>query len=78
MLNVKDNETRLRWIGNLLLLVGYFILLFYKQDIGLSIRIIGAILLLPSFIKLKLYDLLFIASIFLAIDIAKLLEIIFL
>ena len=78
MLNAKDNETRLRWIGNLLLLVGYFILLFYKQDIGLSIRIIGAILLLPSFIKLKLYDLLFIASIFLAIDIAKLLEIIFL
>jgi len=62
----------MRYIGNSLLLVGYWFLLFVDQRVGLVLRIAAPLLFLPSCIRLKLYDILFLTGIFLAMDIAKL------
>ena len=68
----KANTTALRYIGNASLLIGYYCLLFLDQKIGLIIRIIAPLFFLPSCIELKLYDILVITGVFLAMDVTKL------
>ena len=68
----KRSITTLRYIGNASLLIGYYCLLFVDPIVGLSIRIIAPVFFLPSCIELKLYDIMFITGIFLAMDITKL------
>ena len=67
-----DKQVLMRYIGNALLLVGYWFLLFVDQRIGLVLRIIAPLLFLPSCIRLRLYDILFLTGIFLCMDVAKL------
>lgn len=62
----------MRYAGNALLLIGYWFLLFVDQRIGLALRIVAPLLFLPSCIRLKLYDILFLTGIFLCMDVAKL------
>ena len=62
----------MRYIGNALLLIGYWFLLFVDQRVGLVLRIIAPLLFLPSCIRLKLYDILFLTGVFLCLDVAKL------
>jgi hypothetical protein len=69
--------TKLRWFGNLLIIVGYSILLYYNIKIGLSLKFIGGILVIPSFIQLKMWDALFIVSFFTIIEGTKLLQLYF-
>jgi hypothetical protein len=69
--------TKLRWFGNLLIIVGYSILLYYNVKIGLSLKFIGGMLVIPSFIKLKMWDALFIVSFFTIIEGTKLLQLYF-
>ena len=71
MYNV-DKRVLFRYIGNTLLLVGYYFLLFVDQKVGLVLRIIAPLLFLSSCIYLKLWDILVLTGIFLAMDIAKL------
>ena len=67
-----DKRVLFRYIGNTLLLVGYYFLLFVDQKVGLVLRIIAPLLFLSSCIYLKLWDILVLTGIFLAMDIAKL------
>jgi len=67
-----DKRVFFRYIGNTLLLVGYYFLLFVDQKVGLVLRIIAPLLFLSSCIYLKLWDILILTGIFLAMDIAKL------
>jgi len=67
-----DKRVLFRYIGNTLLLVGYYFLLFVDQRVGLVLRIIAPLLFLSSCIYLKLWDILILTGIFLAMDIAKL------
>lgn len=69
--------TKLRWFGNLLIIVGYSILLYYDLKVGLSLKFIGGILVIPSFIQLKMWDALFIVSFFTIVEGAKLLQLYF-
>jgi hypothetical protein len=69
--------TKLRWFGNLLIIVGYSILLYYDLKVGLSFKFIGGILVIPSFIQLKMWDALFIVSFFTIVEGAKLLQLYF-
>jgi hypothetical protein len=70
----KASTTTLRYIGNASILIGYYCLLFLDQKLGLIIRIIAPIFFLPSCIELKLYDILVITGVFLAMDVAKLIS----
>ena len=67
-----DKRVLFRYIGNTLLLVGYYFLLFVDQKVGLTMRIVAPLLFLPSCIYLKLWDILILTGVFLAMDIAKL------
>jgi len=69
--------TKLRWFGNLLIIVGYSILLYYNLKVGLSLKFIGGLLVIPSFIQLKMWDALFIVSFFTIIEGTKLLQLYF-
>ena len=69
--------TKLRWFGNLLIIVGYSILLYYNLKVGLSLKFIGGLLVIPSFIQLKMWDALFIVSFFTIVEGTKLLQLYF-
>ena len=62
----------LRWIGNILLLFGYQIMLWGDFKNGLIIKFIGGLLGIPFAIKLKLWDVLFLIAFFGITEISKL------
>ena len=74
---MKDRATLLRLFGNLLLIVGYFTLLYTNFKIGLTIKFIGGFLCIPSMIKLKLWDALVIVGFFASIEGTKLIQLYF-
>jgi hypothetical protein len=67
----------LRWIGSILLLVGYMILLWGDINTALILRICGGLSLLPFGLKLKLWDLIGLQAFFISMDVSKLIQIIF-
>jgi len=62
----------LRWIGNILLMLGYQIMLWGSFKYGLVIKFIGGLLGIPFAIKLKLWDVLFLIVFFGITEISKL------
>ena len=68
----------MRKAANLLVLVGYFILLNVDLTTGIIIRICSAVLVLPWMIDNKVFDGAFVISIMMSIDLHKLLTILFL
>jgi len=65
----------LRWIGNILLMLGYQIMLWGSFKYGLVIKFIGGLLGIPFAIKLKLWDVLFLIVFFGITEISKLTQI---
>ena len=61
----------LRWIGNILLIVGYQIMLWGDFKYGLLIKLIGGILTIPFAIKLKLWDVVALCAFFTVNEVAK-------
>jgi hypothetical protein len=74
---MNNIKVLLRWIGNLLIVTGYFILLYNNMKLGLSLKFLGGMLVLPSFIQLKMWDVLMIAGIFSFIEGSKLIQLYF-
>ena len=62
----------LRWVGNILLMLGYQIMLWVSFKYGLMIKFIGGLLGIPFAIKLKLWDVLFLIVFFGITEISKL------
>ena len=62
----------LRYLGNLLLIIGYQTMLWGEFKYGLMIKCIGGILSVPFAIKLKLWDVLFLCAFFGITEITKL------
>jgi len=52
----------LRWIGNILLIIGYQTMLWGEFKYGLMIKVVGGLLTVPFAIKLKLWDVLFLCA----------------
>jgi hypothetical protein len=63
-----------RYLGNIFLVVGYFLLLYVDMKLGLILKTIGGFLALPFAIKNKLWDVVFICSFFGVIEIAKIIQ----
>ena len=62
----------LRYIGNILLIIGYQTMLWGDFKYGLVIKVIGGILTIPFAIKLKLWDVLFLCAFFGISEMSKL------
>ena len=69
-----SNASILRYLGNLLLIVGYQIMLWGDFKNGLLIKCIGGLLTVPFAIKLKLWDVLFLCTFFGISEISKLVQ----
>ena len=66
--------TLLRFIGNLCLILGYCLILYVNFKIGLSIKFLGGFLIIPSLIKIKMWDGVLISSFFTIIEGARLIQ----
>lgn len=64
----------LRYLGNILLIIGYQIMLWGDFKYGLLIKCIGGILTIPFAIKLKLYDVLILCGFFSLNELTKLIQ----
>lgn len=71
------NFTYMRYIANILVLVGYYTLLNVDLSTGIIIRIISALMVTPWLAKNKVWDGLSVLGIMAAIDLHKLVEILF-
>ena len=64
----------LRWIGNILLIIGYQIMLWGDFKNGLLLKCIGGLLTVPFAIKLRLWDVLFLCGFFGITEISKVIQ----
>ena len=62
----------LRYLGNLLLIIGYQTMLWGDFKYGLLVKCIGGLLTVPFAIKLKLWDVLVLIAFFGITEISKL------
>lgn len=72
-----ERESLYRYIGNIFLITGYFTLLWVNPIVGLIIKCIGGALSVPFAVKYKLWDVVVICGFFFALDIAKLIQLIY-
>jgi hypothetical protein len=61
----------LRYLGNILLIIGYQTMLWGDFKYGLLIKCVGGILTIPFAIKLRLYDVLVLSGFFTVNEVAK-------
>jgi len=64
----------LRWIGNILLIIGYQTMLWGDLKFGLLTKVIGGLLTIPFAIKLKLWDVIFLCAFFGVSELSKLIH----
>ena len=64
----------LRYLGNLLLIIGYQTMLWGDFKCGLMIKVVGGLLTIPFAIKLKLWDVLFLCAFFGISEITKVVQ----
>jgi len=65
----------LRYIGNTLLVIGHFTLLWGSTEPALIIKIIGGALILPFAIGLGLWDVVVLELVFGSMDVTKLVQV---
>jgi hypothetical protein len=71
---IKLTATSLRIIGSILLLVGYFILLYVDVKLGCYFRLIGGLAMVPFCVKIKTWDIVGLQTFFATIDISKIIQ----
>jgi hypothetical protein len=65
----------LRYLGNILLIIGYQTMLWGDFKYGLILKCVGGLLTIPFAIKLKLWDVLFLCAFFGISEISKVVQI---
>jgi len=71
---MKLTPTSLRIIGSILLIVGYFILLYVDVKTGCWFRLIGGLVMVPFSIEIKTWDVVGLQVFFATIDISKIIQ----
>jgi hypothetical protein len=69
-----DSATILRYFGNSFLIIGYYILLWGDEKFGLVIKLIGGLLLVPSFFIFKMWDALILCGFYAVIELSRLIH----
>ena len=68
------NPNLLRIIGSILLIVGYFFILYVSIYWGCWIRLLGNLAMLPFAIKIKTWDIVGLEAFFSVIDASKIIQ----
>ena len=71
-----EKQTILRYIGNALLIIGYYFVIWSDEKYGLIVKIVGGLLLVPSFYYYKMWDALTLCGFYFIIEISRLIHII--
>jgi len=71
---IKLSPTSLRIMGSVLLLIGYFILLYGDVKTGCWFRLIGGSIMIPFSIQIKTWDVIILQAFFSVIDISKIIQ----
>jgi len=66
--------TSLRIIGSILLIIGYFILLYGDMKTGCWFRLIGGLVMVPFSIQIKTWDVIVLQAFFAVIDTSKIIQ----
>jgi hypothetical protein len=69
-----ETSTIFRYLGNALLILGYYVLVWGDEKVGLIVKIIGGTLLIPSFFYYKMWDALTLCGFYFIIEISRLLH----
>ena len=67
----------LRYIGNFLLILGYFFMVWVDLKVGLTVKFLAGFLTIPFSIKLRLWDVLILTGFFTVIEGTKLIDLYF-
>jgi hypothetical protein len=76
MVSTMKATSFLRYIGNTLLVIGHFTLLWGSTEPALIIKIIGGTLILPFAVCLGLWDIVALELVFGSMDVTKLIQVI--
>jgi len=68
------NANVLRIWGSVLLICGYFVLLYVDIRLGCAIRLVGNLVMIPFAIKIKTWDIVILESFFSIIDASKIIQ----
>jgi len=65
-------STFFRYLGNFLLIFGYYILIWGDEKTGLIVKVIGGLFLIPSFFYFKMWDALTLCGFYFVIEMSRL------
>lgn len=68
------NSTVLRVLGSVLLIVGYFLILYMDVKIGCIARLFGNLAMIPFAVKIKAWDVVALEAFFSVIDASKIIQ----
>lgn len=68
------NSTVLRILGSILLIIGYFLILYVDVKIGCIARLLGNLAMIPFAAKIKAWDVVALETFFSVIDASKIIQ----
>lgn len=68
------NPNYLRVLGSVLLVVGYFLLLYVDVKIGCTARLVGNLAMIPFAVIIRTWDVVALEAFFSFIDLSKIIE----
>jgi hypothetical protein len=68
------NANQLRILGSVLLIVGYFLLLYVSVYLGCWVRLLGNLAMMPFAVKIKTWDIVGLEAFFSVIDASKIIQ----
>jgi hypothetical protein len=68
------NSNTLRILGSVLLVVGYFLVLYVDMKIGCTVRLVGNLAMIPFAVKIRTWDVVVLEAFFSFIDLSKIIE----
>ena len=68
------NSSRLRILGSVFLIVGYFLILYVSVYWGCWVRLIGNLAMMPFAVKIRTWDIVGLEAFFSVIDASKIIQ----
>jgi len=68
------NANRLRILGSVFLIIGYFLILYVSVYWGCWFRLLGNLSMMPFAVKIRTWDIVGLETFFSAIDVSKIIQ----
>ena len=68
------NANQMRVLGSVLLIVGYFLILYVSVYLGCWVRLLGNLAMMPFAVKIRTWDIVGLEAFFSVIDASKIIQ----